>query len=121
IFLDFLNPPTISRTAFFQRSVLSGYLDECRVLQFKGCAGFGLKRNRFDLLMETCKTLIPCQLEAWSAEYKARKVATQYKNRIRWKGSMFRKCEHLFYTLNLSENSQAKAYFYNRIGLDTRN
>ncbi|XP_022848488.1 increased DNA methylation 1 isoform X2 [Olea europaea var. sylvestris] len=43
---------------------------------FKSHAGFGLKQNCIGLFLESDKPLTSCQLEAWSAEYKARKART---------------------------------------------
>ncbi|XP_022877414.1 increased DNA methylation 1-like [Olea europaea var. sylvestris] len=44
---------------------------------FKTHADLGLKHHCINLFMESGKPLTSCQLEAWSAEYKARKVAPQ--------------------------------------------
>ncbi|KAL6543303.1 hypothetical protein OROHE_010823 [Orobanche hederae] len=44
---------------------------------FKGHAGFRSSRPCMNLFMESGKPFTLCQLEAWSAEYKARKVAPQ--------------------------------------------
>lgn len=47
------------------------------VSEFKIHAGFRLKRPCLNLVMESGKPFTLCQLEAWSAEYKARKSATR--------------------------------------------
>lgn len=47
------------------------------VSEFKRHAGFRLNRPCMNLFMESGKPLTLCQLEAWSAEYKARKGATR--------------------------------------------
>ncbi|KAL6975471.1 hypothetical protein U1Q18_024266, partial [Sarracenia purpurea var. burkii] len=47
------------------------------VSEFKIHAGFKLKRPCLNLFMESGKPFTLCQLEAWSAEYKARKTATR--------------------------------------------
>ncbi|KAK6154285.1 hypothetical protein DH2020_008533 [Rehmannia glutinosa] len=47
------------------------------VSEFKSHAGFSLNRPCVNLFMESGKPFTLCQLEAWSAEYKARKVAPQ--------------------------------------------
>lgn len=47
------------------------------ISQFKVHAGFRLNRPCMNLFMEFGKPFTLCQLEAWSAEYKARKVAPQ--------------------------------------------
>ncbi|KAF7145916.1 hypothetical protein RHSIM_Rhsim04G0024800 [Rhododendron simsii] len=47
------------------------------VSDFKIHAGFRLKRPCLNLVMESGKPFTLCQLEAWSAEYKARKSATR--------------------------------------------
>ncbi|KAL2496471.1 Increased DNA methylation 1 [Forsythia ovata] len=47
------------------------------ISEFKSHAGFGSKHHCTNLFMESGKPLTSCQLEAWSAEYKARKVAPQ--------------------------------------------
>lgn len=45
------------------------------ISEFKSHAGFKLDRPCMNLFMESGKPFTLCQLEAWSAEYKARKVA----------------------------------------------
>ncbi|KAI3466054.1 hypothetical protein Pfo_022717 [Paulownia fortunei] len=47
------------------------------ISEFKTHAGFSLNRPCVNLFMESGKPFTLCQLEAWSAEYKARKVAPQ--------------------------------------------
>ncbi|KAG8364871.1 hypothetical protein BUALT_Bualt18G0043500 [Buddleja alternifolia] len=47
------------------------------ISEFKTHAGFSLSRPCVNLFMESGKPLTLCQLEAWSAEYKARKVVPQ--------------------------------------------
>ncbi|XAR68282.1 Histone acetyltransferase [Bertholletia excelsa] len=47
------------------------------VSEFKSHAGFKLNRPCLNLFMESGKPFTLCQLEAWSAEYKARKNATR--------------------------------------------
>ncbi|XP_057506840.1 increased DNA methylation 1-like isoform X2 [Actinidia eriantha] len=47
------------------------------VSEFKIHAGFRLNRPCLNLVMESGKLFTLCQLEAWSAEYKARKSATR--------------------------------------------
>lgn len=47
------------------------------ISKFKIHAGFRLNRPCANLFMESGKPFTLCQLEAWSAEYKARKVAPQ--------------------------------------------
>ncbi|PIN16560.1 Histone acetyltransferase [Handroanthus impetiginosus] len=47
------------------------------ISEFKTHAGFTLNRPCVNLFMESGKPFTLCQLEAWSAEYKARKVAPQ--------------------------------------------
>lgn len=47
------------------------------ISEFKSHAGFRLNRPCMNLFMESGKPFTLCQLEAWSAEYKARKVAPQ--------------------------------------------
>ncbi|KAG8386404.1 hypothetical protein BUALT_Bualt03G0145300 [Buddleja alternifolia] len=49
---------------------------ELSISGFKSHAGFCLNRPCMNLFMGSGKPLTLCQLEAWSAEYKARKVAT---------------------------------------------
>nr|UVW45074.1 IDM1 [Camellia sinensis] len=61
---------------------LNGILCKCcnKVLslsEFKVHAGFKLNRPCLNLFMESGKSFTLCQLEAWSAEYKARKSATR--------------------------------------------
>ncbi|KAA8526770.1 hypothetical protein F0562_009001 [Nyssa sinensis] len=46
------------------------------ISDFKNHAGFRLNRPCLNLFMESGKPFTLCQLEAWSAEYKARKSAT---------------------------------------------
>ncbi|CAI9769666.1 unnamed protein product [Fraxinus pennsylvanica] len=72
----------VMRDGLFTRGRI---LRKCRYItlfnsEFKGHAGSGLKQNCLDHFMETGKTLPSCQLEAWSAEYNARKVATQNRS-----------------------------------------
>ncbi|KAK2997067.1 hypothetical protein RJ639_026427 [Escallonia herrerae] len=60
---------------------LGGILCRCcnkvlSVSEFKNHAGFRLNRPCLNLFTESGKPLTLCQLEAWSAEYKARKSAT---------------------------------------------
>ncbi|KAL6538312.1 hypothetical protein OROGR_012300 [Orobanche gracilis] len=47
------------------------------ISDFKGHAGFRSSRPCMNLFMESGKPFTLCQLEAWSAEYKARKAAPQ--------------------------------------------
>ncbi|KAK4420411.1 Increased DNA methylation 1 [Sesamum alatum] len=47
------------------------------ISEFKSHAGFRSNRPCVNLFMESGKPFTLCQLEAWSAEYKARKVAPQ--------------------------------------------
>lgn len=61
---------------------MDGILCKCcntvlSISKFKIHAGFRLNRPCANLFMESGKPFTVCQLEAWSAEYKARKVAPQ--------------------------------------------
>lgn len=61
---------------------MDGILCKCcntilSISKFKIHAGFSLNRPCSNLFMESGKPFTLCQLEAWSAEYKARKVAPQ--------------------------------------------
>ncbi|KAM7495404.1 hypothetical protein LguiB_030013 [Lonicera macranthoides] len=61
---------------------LDGILCRCcnkvlSVSEFKSHAGYRLNRPCLNLFMESGKPFTLCQLEAWSAEYRARKSATR--------------------------------------------
>nr|GLL22714.1 increased DNA methylation 1-like [Ipomoea trifida] len=47
------------------------------ISMFKRHAGFKLKNSYLDLFLESGKPLMLCQLEAWSAEYNAKKAGLQ--------------------------------------------
>nr|GMC72598.1 increased DNA methylation 1 isoform X1 [Ipomoea batatas] len=51
--------------------------EEQSITKFKRHAGFKLKNSCLNLFLESGKPLMLCQLEAWSAEYKAKKAGLQ--------------------------------------------
>lgn len=84
---------TVVKYGFITRD---GILCKCcgtllSVSKFKGHAGFRLNHPYLDLYVKSGKSFAICYLEAWTAEYKVRKSATQPVNEY-WKDLNDDKC-----------------------------